>query len=88
MCKVTEIFVKDTILVEHFKEYNIIKGCQKEFTRGCLCLTDLLEFFEEVCERIDEGKLKDVDLIYLNFAKEFDKVPHKTLAKSCKHMVF
>jgi len=37
-----------------------------------VCLTDLLEFFEEVYETIDEGKLKVV--IYLDFAKEFDKV--------------
>ena len=35
--------------------------------------------FEEVYERIDEGK--PLDVIYLDFAKAFDKVPHKRLAK-------
>ena len=48
-------------------------------------MTHLLEFFEEVYDRIDEGKLED--LIYLDLAKEFDKVPHKKLAKNCKHVV-
>jgi len=42
-------------------------------------LTNLLEYFEEVYERIDEGK--PVDVIYLDFAKACDKVPHKRLSK-------
>ena len=37
--------------------------------------TDLLEFVWEIYKRKDEGKLKDV--IYLDFVKEFDKVPQK-----------
>ena len=78
VCKVMERIVKDNI-VEHLNEHNIIKGSQHGFTRGRSCLTNLLEFFEEVYERIDEGK--PVDVIYLDFAKAFDKVPHKRLAK-------
>ena len=30
----------------------------------------------------------DVHAIYLNFAKAFDKVPHKRLAKNYKHVEF
>ena len=57
----------------------IRKGSQHGFrpTRGRSCLismTDLLEFFEEVYERIAEGKLRDIHVIYLDFATEFDKV--------------
>src|SRR6218665_2164632 len=78
VCKVMERIVKDNV-VEHLNEYNVIKGSQHRFTRGRSCLTNLLEFFEEVYERIDEGKL--VDVVYLDFAKAFDKVPHKRLAK-------
>ena len=46
----------------------------------------MLEFFEEVYERIDEGK--PVDVIYLDFAKAFDKVglPDRRLAKKIKSM--
>jgi len=42
-------------------------------------LTDLLEFVREIYKRKDEGKLKDV--IYLDFVKEFDKVPTKDVQK-------
>ena len=47
-------------------------------------MTDLLEFFKEVYETIDEEKLKGGT--YLEFAKEFAKVPHKRLAKRRKHV--
>ena len=78
VCKVMERIVKDNV-VEHLNEYKVINGSQHGFTRGRSCLTNLLGFFEEVYERIDEGK--PVDVIYLDFAKAFDKVPHKRLAK-------
>eukprot|EP00061_Rhincodon_typus_P013424 g39794.t1 len=34
-------------------------------------------FFEEVMKRIDEGRA--VDVIYMDFSKAFDKVPHDRL---------
>src|SRR6218665_829297 len=83
MCKVMERIVKDNI-VEHLNEYNVIKGSQHGFTRGRSCLTNLLEFFEDVYEKIDKGKL--VYVIYLDFAKAFDKVPHKILAQKIRSM--
>jgi len=51
-----ERIAKGTIL-EHLSEYNIINGSQNGYTRGRSCLTDLLEFFKEVYETIDEGKI-------------------------------
>ena len=45
-----------------------------------------VRIFEKVYERIDEGK--PVNVIYLDFAKAFDKVPHKRLAKNYKHVEF
>jgi hypothetical protein len=40
-------------------------------------LTNLLEFFEAVTVNLDDGK--PVDVIYLDFSKAFDKVPHERL---------
>ena len=59
MCKVMERIAKGTIL-EHLSEYTIINDSQHGYTRGHSCLTDLLKFFKEVYETIDEGKLKGV----------------------------
>ena len=41
------------------------------------CLTNLLEFFEEVLKKVDNGV--PVDIIYFDFAKAFDKVSHSKL---------
>src|SRR6218665_4013951 len=78
-----ERIVKDNV-VEHLNECNVIQGSQHGFTRGRSCLTNLLEFVEEVYERVGEGK--PVDVVYLDFAKAFHKVPHQRLAKKYKHV--
>ena len=53
-----------------------MKDSQHGFTRGYSCLTNRLQFFDEVSSKIDE-----VDIIYLDFAKAFDKVPYQSLFK-------
>ncbi|MEW8546049.1 MAG: hypothetical protein AB2693_21205 [Candidatus Thiodiazotropha sp.] len=50
---------------------------QHGFIKGKSCVTQLLEFIEEVTESIDRGD--EVDVIYLDFYKAFDKVPHRRL---------
>ena len=42
-------------------------------------MTQLLEFLEEITETIDSGD--EVDVIYLDFCKASDKVPHKKKKK-------
>ena len=41
------------------------------------CLTNLLCFLEEITKWVDDGS--PVDVIYLDFQKAFDKVPHQRL---------
>ena len=43
------------------------------------CLTNILSFMESVTKNVDEGN--PVDIVYLDFAKAFDKVPHVRLFK-------
>ena len=52
---------------------------QHGFMKGKSCLTNLLEYLENVTKVLDEGD--PLDVIYLDFAKAFDKVPHKRLIK-------
>ena len=76
VCKVLESIVRDNIL-EHVKEYKLIKESQHGFLKRRSCLTNLLEFLEFVINYIDKGY--PIDVIYLDFQKAFDKVPHKRL---------
>ena len=41
-----------------------------------------LKFLEEVTAYVDEGS--PVDVLYLDFSKAFDKVPHKRLVNKVK----
>ena len=39
------------------------------------CLTNLLEFFEDVTSKMDSEE--PVDVVYQDLQKAFDKMPHK-----------
>ena len=71
-----ESILKDTI-VEHLSENNLIFESQHGFMRKKSCLTNLLEYLETLTDLVDSGHA--VDVIYLDFAKAFDKVPHQRL---------
>ena len=66
-------------LVNHMELNNLFNKSQHGFVSGRSCTTQLLEFMEEDTQALDRGE--DVDVIYLDFAKAFDKVPHKKALK-------
>ena len=74
--KIFESIVKDNI-VKHLDRHNLIKGSQHGFTKGRSCLTNLLQFIESVTKSVDDGN--SLDIVYLDFAKAFDKVPYQRL---------
>lgn len=74
--KILERIVKKNI-EEHIAQENLIGDSQHGFRPRKSCLTNLLEFFEYLTKQMDEGE--DVDIIYLDFSKAFDKVPHQRL---------
>ena len=47
------------------------------FLKARSCLTNLLCFFEEIIKWVDDGS--PVDVVYLDFQKAFDEVPHQRL---------
>ena len=59
------------------KANNFIHPCQHGFQVGCSCVTQLLESMEDWTAKLDEGESTDV--IYMDFSKAFDRVPHKRL---------
>ena len=74
--KMLETLIREK-LVNHLEENNILKDTQHGFRNKRSCLTNLLDFFHDVLNLYDESKA--VDIIYLDFQKAFDKVPHKRL---------
>jgi Reverse transcriptase (RNA-dependent DNA polymerase) len=77
-CKILESILKDDI-TSHLARNKIISSTQHGFRKGRSCTSNLLEFMEVVTKSADEGKA--VDIVYLDFAKAFDKVPVQRLIK-------
>ena len=78
VCKILESLIKEYTVL-HLNDKNLLNKTQHGLTKGRSCLTNLLTFFDDVTKSIDEGFPEDV--LYLDFAKAFDKVPHQRLLK-------
>jgi len=74
--KILEAIIKDKLL-GHLTLNSLINASQHGFLLRKSCLTNLLEFLEYVTHAVDSGK--PVDVMYLDFQKAFDKVPHARL---------
>ena len=75
-CKLMEGVIKDAMM-EHLQAEEIIRPSQHGFMPNRSCTTNLLEFLELATKSVDEGE--PFDVIFLDFAKAFDKVPHLPL---------
>ncbi len=80
-CKLMESVVRDT-LTTHLTNNNLIGPSQHGYMKGRSCATNLLQFLERATTAVDRGEA--FDIIYLDFAKAFDKVPHKRLMRKLR----
>ena len=79
LCKITERLIYDH-LYNFLDQNNLIPACQHGFLKRKSVTTQLLETFDCITDYVDRGN--PVDIIYFDFRKAFDKVPHdKLLAK-------
>jgi len=60
----------------HTQDNQMIRPSQQGFMTGRSCLTNLISY-DKMTRLVDEEKPADV--IYLDFSKAFDTVPHSTL---------
>ena len=73
-CRVFERILQTEVLSQIS---SMLHPNQHGFLRNRSCLTNLLSFIEKITTMIDAGS--SVDVIYLDFTKAFDKVPHRGL---------
>ncbi len=81
VCKLLESIIRDKI-VKHLELHNLIRDSQHGFRNKRSCLTNLLEFYNKLFHMHDQSKT--LDIIYLDFKKAFDKVPHNKLLTKIK----
>ena len=81
ICKLLERLIKDH-MVEFLVKHQLLNSSQHGFLKARSCLTNMLCFLEEITKWIDVGS--PVDIIYLDFQKAFDKVPHQRLLLKLK----
>ena len=71
-------------IVSHMEENNLINPGQHGFRTGRSCLSQLLAHFETITQILEEGD--NVDVIYLDFSKAFDKVDFLVILRKIKHL--
>ena len=76
--KIFERIIRDQ-LVKFMEDHNLLCRNQHGFMKGRSCLTQLLLHIDIVLNNLLQNK--DTDVIYLDFAKAFDKVDHQILLK-------
>ena len=81
ICKLLERLIKYH-MVDFLVKHKLLNSSQHGFLKARSCLTNMLCFLEEITKWVDVGS--PVDIIYLDFQKAFDKVPHQRLLLKLK----
>jgi hypothetical protein len=70
----TKIFEKVVrkALVQYLEKHNLLNMSQHGFRAGRSCVSQLLAHFDKITKMLEDGH--DVDIVYVDFAKAFDKV--------------
>jgi len=68
-----------SVLIRLVQDNQGISPSQHGLMKGGSCLTNLISFYDQLTRPADEGKA--VDVIYLDFSKDFDTVSHSILLR-------
>ena len=83
ICKLMESIVRDEI-VDHMVTNKLFSKQQHGFVPFRDCMTNLLTCLEIWTEMIENGDA--IDVIYTDFSKAFDSVPHQRLLRKMKSL--
>ena len=64
-------------MVVYLESNALLSGNQHGFRKGRSCLKQLLQHYDEILRNMNAGY--ETDVIYLDYAKAFNKVDHKLL---------
>ena len=64
-------------MVNHMAENNLLTNDRHGFRSGRSCTTQLLSVIETWTDQLEKGM--DIDVLYFDFSKAFDTVPHRRL---------
>lgn len=81
VCKILEAIIRED-LIKHVMKYNLISKFQYGFMPGRSTTLQLIKVLDLWLETLDNKGC--VDVIYCDFMKAFDKVPHKRLLHKLK----
>ena len=81
-CKIMESIIRDHIF-KYFIDNKLFSSNQFGFIKGRSTVLQLLKVLDEWTKSLELGG--QVDVIYTDFAKAFDKVPHKRLIHKLKY---
>ena len=80
-CKILEHIIV-SIINKHLAFESILADCQHGFRSQRSCETQLVQFYHDLVSNLDRALNRDqkqTDVIIMDFAKAFDKVPHRRL---------
>ena len=80
-CKTLEHIIVSNIN-KHLAFESILADCQHGFRSQTSCETQLVQFFHDLVSNLDRAlnrNHRQTDVIIMDFAKAFDKVPHRRL---------
>ena len=80
-CRILEHIIVSNI-IKHLAFESILADCQHGFRSQRSCKTQLVQFYHDMVNNLDRALNpghRQTDVIIMDFAKAFDKVPHRWL---------
>ena len=87
VCKIMETLVTRAIH-RHTSEYCLLDSNQHGFVKGRSCVTQLMALIQAWLRFLDKPSPPKIDVIFFDFTKAFDLMPHDILLRKLKSQFF